>query len=166
MIPYFIMLAAFLADRLTKWWASAYFAKHGPTRFSWFFTLGQTYNQGIAFGLLPGIGRWVGWLTVAVIVGMALYLSQVPKSMWLARAGLALIIGGAMGNLVDRVTTGKVLDFIVTPIRPGIFNVADLLINVGLILAVLGAFLQGSAVAADSAGSGHLETDPLQAGLD
>jgi signal peptidase II len=62
--------------------------------------------------------------------------------MWLLRIGLALIIGGAMGNLIDRVTAGQVLDFIQTPIRPGIFNVADIMINTGVVLSLLGAFLQ------------------------
>ena len=62
--------------------------------------------------------------------------------MWLLRIGLALIIGGAMGNLIDRVTAGQVLDFIQTPLRPGVFNVADVMINTGVVLSLLGAFLQ------------------------
>jgi signal peptidase II len=53
-----------------------------------------------------------------------------------------LIIGGALGNLLDRVTTGEVLDFIQTPIRPGVFNIADVCINVGVVLSLLGAFFQ------------------------
>jgi signal peptidase II len=141
MFPYLlIILLAFLADRLSKWWAAAYLAEHGPTSVNAFITLRETYNRGIAFGLFQGIGPLVGWLTVGVVIGMIIYLARLPQRQWLARLGMALLIGGALGNLVDRLMAGQVLDFIETPFRPGIFNVADIWINVGMILALAGTY--------------------------
>ncbi|MGD2048088.1 MAG: signal peptidase II [Chloroflexota bacterium] len=142
MLPYVLILLAFAADRLSKQWAATYLAENGPTQVHSLLTLYPTYNQGIAFGLLQGIGPLVGWLSIVIVIGLFLYLVRVPRSQWLLRIGLALIIGGAMGNLLDRVTAGQVLDFIQTPIRPGIFNVADILINVGVVFSLLGALLQ------------------------
>lgn len=145
MHPYILILLAFLADRISKWWAAAYLAEHGPTSFHALFTLSATYNEGIAFGLFQGLGRTIGWITVVIVLGMFLYLRRLPRSMGLVRLGLALVIGGALGNLVDRVTTGEVLDFILTPLRPGVFNVADITIHPGVILAVWGSFRQPTA---------------------
>ena len=144
MIPYLLILLAFLADRVTKWWAAAYLAEHGPTTFNEFFTLHETYNRGIAFGLLQGSGLVVGWLTIGIVAGLLIYMIRLPREQRLMRLGLALLIGGALGNLVDRVTAGGVLDFIQTPLRSGIFNVADVMIHLGLILVLTGAFWQGS----------------------
>jgi signal peptidase II len=142
MLPYLLILVAFAADRLTKWWATNYLADTSPVHVHDYLTLYPTYNRGIAFGLMQGIGPIIGWLSIAVVIGLFIYMVRVPRSMWLLRIGLALIIGGAMGNLIDRVTAGQVLDFIQTPIRPGIFNVADIMINTGVVLSLLGAFLQ------------------------
>ncbi len=137
MLPYFLILLAFLADRLSKWWAISYLNEHGPTRINALFSVQETYNRGIAFGMFQGIGPFIGWLTIAVVVGMSIYLARLPKEEKLVRIGLALLIGGALGNLIDRIVVGKVLDFIVTPLRPGIFNVADVAIYLGLIIFLL-----------------------------
>jgi signal peptidase II len=166
MIPYLFIIFAFLADRLTKWWAATYLAQHGPTKFTALFSLGETYNQGIAFGMLQGVGRWVGWLTVLIVLGMIGYMSRLPRSMGLLRLGLALVIGGAMGNLLDRVTTGMVLDFIVTPLRPGIFNVADLFIHLGLILAIIGTLRQGSSGTVESPSAPHPGVNLVEATIE
>jgi signal peptidase II len=139
---YLLIPLAFLADRLGKWWAAAYLAEHGPTQFNTLFTLVETYNRGIAFGLFQGIGPLVGWLTLAALAGLVMYIHRLPHEQWLARAGLAILVGGALGNLVDRIWLGEVLDFIQTPWRVGIFNVGDMMIHLGMILFVLGAILQ------------------------
>jgi signal peptidase II len=137
MLPYFIIFLVFLADRLSKWWVISYLGEHGPTRINALFSIQETYNRGIAFGMFQGIGPLVGWLTIAVVVGMLIYLVHLPKEEKLVQIGLALLIGGALGNLIDRIIVGKVLDFIVTPLRPGIFNVADVAINLGIIIILL-----------------------------
>ena len=138
MLPYFfLILIVFLADRFSKWWAISYLNEHGPTQFGMLLSIQETYNRGIAFGLFQGIGPLVGWLTIAVVVGMFVYLVRLPKEEKMVKIGLVLLIGGAMGNLVDRITVGRVLDFIETPLRSGIFNVADVAINLGMIIILL-----------------------------
>lgn len=138
---YFLLITlAFLADRLSKWWAAAYLAEYGPTTFHPLFTLQESYNRGIALGLFQGIGPWVGWLTIAIVAGLFIYLVKLPPQDWLLRVGLSLIIGGALGNLVDRITIGQVLDFIQTPLRPGVFNIADIMIYLGVFTTLIGSF--------------------------
>ena len=138
---YFLILFAFLADRLSKWWVAAYFAGHGPVRLNDYFTLQQTFNEGVAFGMFQGVGKWVGWLTLFVVVGLLLYLQSVPKQAWLVWIGLGVLIGGASGNMVDRIMVGRVLDFIVSPLRSGVFNVADVAINTGMVLIIVGSLI-------------------------
>lgn len=141
--PYILlMLLAFAADRFSKWWVGAYLATHGTTTINAFLTLRETHNEGIAFGLFQGTGQFVGWLTAVLLLGLLVYLWRLPQEQWLVRTGLAILIGGAAGNLWDRVTTGAVLDFIQIPLRVGIFNVADVLIYVGMFLLLAGAFWQ------------------------
>ncbi|MCA9917015.1 MAG: signal peptidase II [Anaerolineales bacterium] len=150
---YLAMLLAFLADRATKWWAADYLSGHGPTRINAWLTFRATYNRGISFGLFQGIGPVVGWLTLLFLLGLLVYLVRLPKQAWLLRLGLAILIGGAMGNLVDRIFVGQVLDFVETPLRQGIFNVADVMIHLGTILAFMGVLRQekmATAVSDDS----------------
>jgi len=142
MFPFLLIVLAFGLDRLSKLWAAAYLAEQGPTQLHPLITLYPAYNRGVAFGLAQGIGPIVGWLSIIVVAGLLVYLIRLPRSMWLMRAGLALLIGGALGNLVDRITVGQVLDFITTPMRPGVFNVADVMIYAGVFLSIAGAILQ------------------------
>ncbi len=142
MLPIVLIALAFLTDRLSKWWAADFFAEHGDVTINQFLTLKETYNRGVAFGMFQGIGPLVGWLTIAVLVAMLVYIAKTPRQMVLLRSGLSLIVGGALGNLVDRITVGQVLDFIQTPLRSGIFNGADVMINLGMVLALVGSFRQ------------------------
>ncbi|MEM7331225.1 MAG: signal peptidase II [Chloroflexota bacterium] len=133
---YLLILLAFLADQLSKRWISANVTT--PVELNQWLTLRITYNEGIAFGLFQGIGPIVGWLTIFVLAGMLIYLTQLPKQWWLHRYGLALFIGGGLGNMVDRILFGRVLDFLESSFRPGIFNVADLFIYLGVFFILIG----------------------------
>lgn len=144
-MPYIIVIVfAFLIDRVTKLWAAQFLAENRPTQLHAWLTIQETYNRGIAFGMFQGIGPLVGWLTILVVIALSVYLVRTPKELWLMRLGLAILIGGALGNLVDRIFAGYVLDFIETPFRQGIFNMADVLIYVGIGLTILGSILQKS----------------------
>lgn len=148
MIPYLLLMGvAFALDRLSKWWMVAYLAEHGTTAVNAFLTLRETHNRGMALGLFQGSSSVVGWVTVAVLVGMFVYMVRLPPQQWLMRAGLAVLIGGAAGNLWDRLTTGAVLDFIEVRPLPTVFNVADILIYVGLFLLLAGTWWQGEETA-------------------
>lgn len=142
MLPYFLIVIAFAADRLSKWWAAAYFEKNGPIELGPYLTLSPTYNQGISFGMFQGTARLVGWLSILVVIGLLIYMQKTPKSLWILRIGLALIIGGALGNMIDRILVGEVLDFIQTTIRTGVFNIADVMVNTGMVISLVGVLFQ------------------------
>lgn len=136
-LPFALILLVFLADRFSKSWALSFLSEHGPTRINSFISIQESYNMGIAFGMAQGIGAQIGWLSVVFVAGMFIYMVRLPEDEWLTRIGLALIMGGALGNMIDRLTKGEVLDFIVTPLRFSIFNIADIAINVGMVIVLL-----------------------------
>ena len=141
LFPYALIVIVFLADRLTKLWALQFIAENGPTVINRFLSIHETYNRGIAFGLFQGIGPLVGWLTIGVVGFMFVILVKTPLSDRLMRWGLALIIGGALGNQVDRLVAQQVLDFIRIPIWNGYLNVADIAINAGMALLIVSMIL-------------------------
>ncbi len=92
--------------------------------------------------MFQGIGPIVGWFSIIIVIGLFIHMMRTPKRYWLLRTGLALIIGGALGNLVDRVTAGEVLDFIWVSFLPGIFNISDVMVNIGMFISLAAVFLQ------------------------
>lgn len=91
-------------------------------------------NDGIAFGIHIGSGALFNAFSVAACVGVAYYFWKIRRaSNWL-RSGTALILGGAAGNLIDRLAAGSVVDFIdagIRSVRWPVFNVADSAVVVG-----------------------------------
>lgn len=106
-------------------------------------------NEGVAFGLLnstnlPYKAVWTTALAGAALVGIALYARQLQTREWVARLGLACILGGAIGNLIDRMRQGYVLDFVDVYWNSWhfwAFNVADASITVGAILVFIDLLL-------------------------
>jgi signal peptidase II len=94
-------------------------------------------NTGAAFGLFQQGGAVFAVLAVVVSVFIVLYYPQVPKEDKLMRISLAMQLGGALGNLIDRVVFGPVTDFISVMNFP-VFNIADASITVGVGLLILG----------------------------
>jgi signal peptidase II len=141
-MPYILIIVIFLADRLSKIWAADFLAANGPTQVHPYLTIQETYNRGIAFGLFQGVGPVVGWLTIGVVIGLFVYMMRLPRELWLVRTGMALIIGGALGNLIDRVWAGEVLDFIQSSLLWGIVNIADISINIGMVVMIIGSMIQ------------------------
>lgn len=142
MIPYLLIILAFAADRVTKWWAAENLVEFRPVEVNEFLTLHATYNRGVAFGMLQGIGPIIGWLSTLIVLGLLVHMIRTPKRFWLLRLGLAMIIGGALGNMIDRITAGKVLDFIQVAFLPGIFNISDVLVNVGMVVSLVAVTFQ------------------------
>lgn len=99
-------------------------------------------NTGAAFGMLPGLGSFFAFVGVAVIVAIIFFYRRLPDGQWLMRVSLGLQLGGAFGNLLDRISRGSVVDFIDLSFWPfkdfPVFNLADSSIVVGVTtLAVL-----------------------------
>ena len=110
-----------------------------------FFDLTRVHNTGAAFGMLnnadfPFKSVVLVLVAFAALAGVAMYAAMLPPAQWLARIGLAFILGGAAGNLSDRVMLGYVVDFFDFYWRGWhfwAFNVADAAITVGVGLMIL-----------------------------
>lgn len=105
-----------------------------------FLALYRTYNTGIAFSMFSSFGDKGLVIIATLVVAFVLYLAaRTPAGHLLARIGFALIIGGALGNLLDRAVYGHVIDYILfhTPVWSfAVFNLADAFISVGAVLVV------------------------------
>jgi signal peptidase II len=110
----------------------------------------RLHNEGAAFSFLSGAGGWQRWvfigLGVAVSTGILIWLRRLPaKGQSLLAAGLSLILGGALGNVIDRVLHGHVIDFIRVHWNDHYFpafNVADSAISIGAALIILDNLLE------------------------
>jgi signal peptidase II len=109
----------------------------------------RLYNRGAAFSFLNDASGWQRWLftVLAVVVSIALilWLRRIDRRARLLGAAIAFVLGGAVGNLIDRVRLGHVVDFVNVHWQQHYFpafNVADSAITVGAILLVLDAWLE------------------------
>jgi signal peptidase II len=131
-------------DQLSKQAASRLLEYARPQEIFGWFNLTLHHNQGAAFSFLSGAGGWQRWffalLAVIISGALLLWLRGLGRAQWLLALGLALILGGALGNLIDRLWLGYVVDFISVHYRDWYFptfNVADSAISVGAALVVL-----------------------------
>lgn len=134
-----IITAVTFLDQLTKWLASTRLGAYDHvTVIPGFFTLRRVYNSGAAWGILGG--QRVLLISVSIsMLGLIWYnRSEFTKSGLLARIGVGLLCGGIVGNLIDRVKFGYVIDFLdfhwKTAYAFPTFNVADSAISIGIFL--------------------------------
>lgn len=142
-----LSLLIVIADQVTKWLAEYSLDLHAPVPILPGFNLTLVYNPGAAFSFLSQAGGWQRWFFVffalAISCFLIFWLLRLPaRAKWLA-CSLALIIGGAIGNLVDRLAYGHVIDFI--DLYYGswhwpAFNIADAAITVGAVMLIIDAF--------------------------
>jgi signal peptidase II len=141
-----------VADQLTKLWITTAFGLGAQREvIPGLFRLVHTRNRGIAFGLLGSSGPLVQTLLLAVVVAVvAVLIWQLSRGGGdgIAGLGLALVLGGALGNLLDRLLRGEVVDFLNFYVRIGgaehewpSFNVADSCITVGAALVIIAELL-------------------------
>jgi signal peptidase II len=97
-------------------------------------------NTGAAFGMLQGFGDVFTILAIIVAIAILYYYPQVPKEDWMLRLAMGLQLGGALGNLVDRLAIGSVTDFIMIGNFP-VFNISDASISVGVAILIIGVWL-------------------------
>jgi signal peptidase II len=145
--PWFAVSAAIvLADQLTKWLVLSRFAPGEAFELTGFFNLILVFNKGAAFSLLANAPGWQTPLLVAFALGAALIVSVLLLRSPARRtfcAGLALILGGAIGNVIDRLRFGYVVDFLdlhAAGWHWPAFNVADSAITIGAALLILDGF--------------------------
>jgi signal peptidase II len=138
-----IAAAVVVADQLTKQWALSALDDRDIDLF-WTLRLNLVFNQGMAFSRGEGFGPVIG--VVALVVVIALLVSLRSGAGRLGQVGVGLVVGGALGNVIDRMFRdegwfrGAVVDFIDFQWFP-VFNIADIAINVGACLLILGTIL-------------------------
>ena len=142
-------------DQLSKWWAVQALPPIGmphpviPGLLNW--TL--IFNRGAAFSFLTHSGGWQRWFFVllALVISTVLvaWLARTPRRDWRTGMPLALIVGGAIGNLIDRLHAAQVTDFIQVYFRQWsypVFNLADCGITVGAVLLIAFGLFNGKPV--------------------
>nr|VFK50925.1 MAG: signal peptidase II Aspartic peptidase. MEROPS family A08 [Candidatus Kentron sp. TUN]VFK52094.1 MAG: signal peptidase II Aspartic peptidase. MEROPS family A08 [Candidatus Kentron sp. TUN] len=138
-----LILAGFIVilDQATKYLASTMLDLYDPVSVLPFFNFTLTHNPGAAFSFLSNAGGWQRWLfiglTIVISVILIHWLRNVPRGETRLSVALTLVLGGALGNLWDRLTLGAVIDFIDLHYHGWhwpTFNVADSAITIGAIL--------------------------------
>jgi signal peptidase II len=143
-----LSLAVIIADRAVKLWMIHHFAPYERVHVLKVLDIILTYNTGAAFSFLAEASGWQRWLFVLLALGVSAALIVWMRRLnarvhGLLACGLALIVGGALGNMIDRLTTGRVVDFI--HVHWGrayfpAFNIADSAITIGALLLLLDAW--------------------------
>jgi len=137
-----------VVDQATKQWALSRLDRGRMIDLVWTLRFRLTFNEGMAFGAGQGLGVIIGLLAIGIIALLARQLGRDQDSMH--SIALGLIMGGAAGNLIDRLVRdggllrGAVVDFIDLQWFP-VFNVADAAINVGAVVLILALLLESRA---------------------
>ncbi len=140
-----LSLAIITIDLITKALASAYLPLARPVSILPFFNLTRLHNYGAAFSFLDTSNSvWqvvlFAFIAIGVSIGIIIWLTRLPRGVaWRLPCGLALILGGALGNLYNRIVNGYVVDFLdfhIAQYHWPAFNIADSAITIGAILVI------------------------------
>lgn len=101
----------------------------------------HTQNTGVAFGMFQGANLFFAILAAIVSIAIIIYFPRIPKTDWVLRVALSMQLAGAVGNLIDRIVVGQVTDFISVG-NFAVFNIADSSITLGVIVLLVGVWLQ------------------------
>lgn len=137
--PWFVLsFAVIVGDQVSKYWASVSLTPYKPWPVFPMFNFTLAYNTGAAFSFLSGAGDWHRWFfagfSFIVSIMLAVWLYRTPNQTRLLSIGISLILGGAIGNLIDRAFYGYVIDFIDVYYQHhhfATFNIADSAISIG-----------------------------------
>ncbi len=156
-----LTLLVLIADQWTKVLANSALVLHDPLALMPFFNLTLAYNQGAAFSFLSDAGGWQKWffIVLAVLVSIALlvWLSRLSSTAKWESIALSLVLGGAIGNVVDRFLYGHVIDFLDVYYHSETcffmfadagaschwpaFNIADAAICIGAVMLIVESFM-------------------------
>jgi signal peptidase II len=147
--PFFWLIAAVgsILDRLTKELAVKSFSEVGDTLPLWpnVFHLTYVHNTGAAFSFFSGGVGWLRWLSLLVSLGLIAFAILGPKIPKTEQLGYGFILAGALGNGIDRFLFGYVVDFLdFRLINFPVFNLADVWIDVGIILLLYATYSASS----------------------
>lgn len=143
---FLLALLILLLDQISKQMALAHLADYEPQELLPFLNFYLAHNTGAAWNFLSNAGGWQRWFFIAVAIGISAmlvaWLIRLPQRAYAMTIGLALILGGALGNLWDRIAYGHVIDFI--QVHAGhwyfpTFNIADSAITIGAVILLIQA---------------------------
>lgn len=141
-----IAVVVFLLDQITKQWVSGSFQLYETDVVTSFFQLTLRHNYGVAFSMFADGDGWQRWffsvLAGGVSIGLVVWIAKLHPSRWIESLALALVLGGALGNLYDRALLGYVVDFLLVHYKEHqwpAFNVADMAISGGAVLLIYDA---------------------------
>ncbi|WP_183431517.1 signal peptidase II [Mesorhizobium sp. RMAD-H1] len=140
-LNFFVVILAVILDQFVKYLVETGMDYHQQINILPVLALFRTHNDGIAFSMLSSVGDTGLIVMTLVVIAFVLYLwwSSAPER-WLSRLGFALIIGGAIGNLIDRSLHGYVIDYVLFHTATwsfAVFNLADAFITIGAGLIIL-----------------------------
>lgn len=143
----FIIVLGITLDRISKIWALKILKENADVVvIKNYFSFSYLENRGAAFGIFQNKGIYLSVITFFIVCAVIFYLVKFRPQSKLLRISLALIIGGAIGNLYDRIVYKYVVDFVLWHFKDvyyyPTFNVADMLVVVGTILLVICVVLE------------------------
>lgn len=129
-------------DQLTKYWTvQALELSETVPLWPGVFHFTFVTNTGAAFSILSGQTEWLRWLSLLVSLGLMLLAILGPRMTLLEQVGYGCILGGALGNGIDRFATGEVVDFLdFRLINFPVFNIADVSINIGIVCLLIALY--------------------------
>ena len=145
---YGLVVAIIVLDQLSKYWVQAQFFEGQRVNLLAILDFTLVYNEGAAWSFLSDAGGWQRWLftgiSSVVSVVLVVWIYRLERGQALLMAALTLILAGAVGNLIDRVMLGKVVDFVLFYYNDWYFpafNVADSAITLGAMLMIADIFV-------------------------
>lgn len=142
-----ISLLVVVLDQATKLIAESYLTFQVPVGIIPMFNFTLVYNEGAAFSFLSDAGGWQRWffigLSFVISIVLIVWLGKLKANQKLLTIAIALILGGAVGNLIDRSIYGHVIDFIDIYYQQHhwpAFNIADSAISIGALLLIIDSF--------------------------
>jgi len=148
MLKYLTISAAIIGlDQVTKWLMVSWLALYETVAIMPYFNLTMAHNHGAAFSFLAQAGGWQRWfftvLALVISTVLVVWLAKLKPEAKLEAISLSLVIGGAIGNVIDRIYYGYVIDFLDVYIGNShwpAFNVADAAICIGAVLLIIDSF--------------------------
>lgn len=144
---WWLTLVCLLADQISKQWVATQMDLYQSIEILPFFNLTYVHNLGAAFSFLADQGGWQRWFFTAIAsiasIVFIVWLAKTPKENKILGIAFALLLSGALGNLIDRVLFGYVIDFLdfyLGSYRWPAFNVADSMIFIGAALMIIDSF--------------------------
>ena len=143
-ISLIFLFISFITDQISKFWILNYLGENNVKSLGPFIDLYLVWNNGISYGWFSAYNGRIIIIVISVFICIYLTYMLIQTTSKLYVYSLGLLLGGALGNIVDRVIHGKVIDFIALHYQKHywyIFNIADMWITIGIIIILINTFI-------------------------